>query len=555
MSWKPAQAPSRIPKWVPVKLRGCFKVLLMLPLLAMLVLLSVGLYYHYLSIQYDLDDVTKIPERSIVYDRSGKEYTAVHGERRRLISREEIPDTLVHALYAREDANFPRHHGVDVRGLARATLRNIKDGKFTQGASTLTMQLTRNTYELRAKSLHRKFLEIALTLRLERRYSKDEILTHYLNRIYFGAGCHGVEQAAQTYFGRPAAELNTAECAMIVGIIRGPHVFSPFRNLERAQDQQDDVYARMVAAGSLTEVSVEEARLQPLRLVPKEDRGSSVSYAHMSIRYQLYNILADHNIRDGGLKIYTTIDSVAQSRCEELLRESITPIEDGADAESENEVQAAVVSISPQTGAVLAICGGRDVGESTFNRVYRSKRDLGNAFRPFLHALALERNKVAIVDSSVQTGRQLGVDETMRLCRRIGFSGPFAKTEDLYRGSLAVSPMELAMAGAILKDGGKKHEPYFIEKITDLHGRTLYEHRINPSPSLSPHAGEDALGKYKEISSEYGYISSTSAARDGWGVRILNDSVTVVWLGYDKPKKMGEREDVIESIRRLMAKF
>ena len=182
--------------------------------------MAIAIFYFYLALKFDLSEVAKIPERSTVLDRHGETYGLIHGERRRVITRDELPDVMVQALRAREDLRFYDHSGVDIKGLARATLRNIKDWSFTQGASTLTMQLARNSYDdMSAKSLHRKFLEIALTLRIEGRYSKDEILANYLNRIYFGSGCHGVEEAAQTYFGRPVSELNTGESAMLIGII------------------------------------------------------------------------------------------------------------------------------------------------------------------------------------------------------------------------------------------------------------------------------------------------------------------------------------------------
>lgn len=545
-SWKPAQAPSRMPKWLPVRFHGVVKWGLKWAIVTVCLLLAVALFYFYLAMQYDLDDVAKMPERSMVYDRNGNEYTAVHGERRRLITRDELSDVMVHALYAREDAKFPHHYGIDIKGLARATLRNIKDRKFTQGASTLTMQLTRNTYELRAKSFHRKFLEMALTLRLEHRYTKDEILTHYLNRIYFGAGCHGVEEAAQTYFGRSAAELNTAESAMVVGIIRGPHVFSPFRNIERAKDQQDDVFSRMVAAGYLTDDEADAGRLQKVRLVPEGKRGGSMSYAKQSMRYQLDKILEDYNIRDGGLKIYSTLDASLQNKCEQELIKPITGLS------NQEGIQLAVVKLDPRHGGILSICGGRDFEASSFNRAYRSKRDLGYTFEPFLHALALERRKVALAGSVIQTGRQLGVDETIRLSKRIGFSGPFAKTEDLYRGSLSATPMELAIAGLILKEKGKKYNPHLIDKVTDAEGKVLYQYNLKPSQALGEDATEDVLKEYRQLSSPEGYVTASSAARDGWGIRISSDAVTSIWLGCDKPKKLGSKDEVVKSLRKVL---
>ncbi|MCH1510751.1 MAG: transglycosylase domain-containing protein, partial [Akkermansiaceae bacterium] len=160
-------------------------------------LLGVVSWYVWQASKFDLSLVEKMPARTVLIDRNGVEYGTIHGENRRLITNSEISDFLRKALFAREDSRFLEHEGVDLIGLARATVRNLKDRDFTQGASTLSMQLARNTYELREKkSLNRKFLEIALTYRIEANFTKDEILTHYLNRIYFGSGCNGIEEAA-----------------------------------------------------------------------------------------------------------------------------------------------------------------------------------------------------------------------------------------------------------------------------------------------------------------------------------------------------------------------
>lgn len=549
MSWKPAQEPSRIPQWVPPRLRGFIKWGVKWGIIGACLLFIFVLYYLYLAMQYDLDDVAKIPERSIIYDRDGWEFSTIHGERRRLVTRAEIPEIMVQALYAREDARFPEHHGVDVKGLIRATFRNIKDRSFTQGASTLTMQLTRNTYELRAKSLHRKFLEIALTLRLETRYSKDEILTHYLNRIYFGSGCHGIEEAAQTYFGRSAKELNTAESTMLVGIIRGPHVFSPFRNLKRAKDQQEEVLARMLASGFLTEIEVEQVEVDKLRLVPEGQRSSSSnSYVKEMLRIRLGVILENFKIKKGGLKVYTTLDIEAQKRCEDSLKAPISGLK------NQEEIQAAIVKLDRQTGGILALCGGRDYAKSSYNRAYNTRRDLGGAFQPFLHAFALERRKVAIAGSVIQTGRQLGVEETVRLCKRIGFSGPFVRTEDLYRGALAVTPMELAMASLALQDEGMKHEPYLISKITDTSGQVLYQHVMSETKVLHTDVAADTLKKYHKLTMAGGYGSTTASCRDAWGVQSSSADLTTLWIGSDKPRRLGEKADALTAVKDILLK-
>ena len=545
MSWKPANRPSRVPSWVPAPVRWALKWGMVAGAIAVLV----GMYYLHLAAQFDMSEVAKMPERSVILDRKGVEFAFIHGERRRSITRDEIPEVMVRALWAREDLHFPDHHGIDVKGLVRATLRNIKDMSFTQGASTLTMQLARNSYEMRAKSLHRKFLEMALTLRIEHHYSKDDIMTHYLNRIYFGAGCHGVEEAAQTYFDRPVSDLNTGECAMLVGIIRGPHVFSPFRNLEGAMDQRDEVLARMVVCDFLTDDQVRFAKNDPIRLVPEKERGRGSSYVRENIRNQLQVILEKHDIRDGGLRIHTTLDAVLQKRCDTQFSQPIIGLEKG----KVGNLQAAMVKMDMKTGGILVLCGGRSFQDSAFNRAYRAKRDLGPAYYPFLSAVALERGKVAIAGKPVQTGRQLGVKETIRLSKRLDFSGPFQSTEDLYRGAIAASPMELAVATSILANRGKKPGPHFILKITDVQGLTLYEHQPTTSQAILAAAARDA---YAEIKSNQGHkrlTTTTGSGRDAWGIKVDHSVVTTIWLGYDQPKKIGERKKVQQAVESLLS--
>ncbi|MBK1830996.1 penicillin-binding protein [Verrucomicrobiaceae bacterium R5-34] len=547
MTWKPANQASRLPSWIPERLHRPLRWTVKWGLVVGALLTALALYYFYLALQFNLADVGKMPERSEILDRNGEAIGAMHGERRRLITREEIPEMMVKALEAREDARFFDHSGVDVKGLIRATLRNIKDRSFTQGASTLTMQLARNSYNMRAKSLHRKFLEIALTLRIEGQYEKDEILTHYLNRIYFGSGCHGVEEAAQTYFDRAAADLNTGECALLVGIIRGPHIFSPFRNLEGAKAQRDEVLARMVVCGFLTEEEKLAALDDPIRLVAAADRNRNSSYARESIRIRLQKILDQHDIRSGGLKIFTTLDSKLQEQATRAMQARFTGIENA------EQLQGAVVVLDPSSGGILALCGGRDYGESPFNRAWLSKRDLGPAFYPFLTAMALERSKVVIPTSMVQTGRQLGVKETLRLSKRFGFEGPYQETEDLYRGAIAATPMELATAASAIVHQGERPEPHMIMAITDMEGNVLYENTIATTSAISKVVAEQASAGLKSSGSQL--VTSTASRRDGWAISFQPDLVSVVWLGFDDPKTIADRATLKKTLSSLLEKI
>ena len=465
-----------------------------------------------------------------------------------MVSREEIPDFMVEALSAREDARFFEHGGVDFRGLARATIRNVKDRDFTQGASTLTMQLARNTYEMRAKSLHRKAVEIALTLRIEARYSKDEILTSYLNRIYFGSGAYGIEQAARSYFGKSTSQLQPGECAMLAGIIRGPHIFSPLRNLPAAKAQRDQTLDRMVDAGYISRERADAVEKLEIRLSKDDSGGSRQTYALRQIQNELERILEKEDIISGGLQVDTTLDIGWQTRLEVELSRAVRALEeekswqhprhkDFAPGAPTDYLQFAAVTTETKTGAVLALVGGRDYAHSAFDRT-RSKRDLGSAFEPFVAAAAAERGKLVLPGKPIQTGRQIGPAEVERLAKRCGISGPFLPTEDLFRGAVAATPMEMSIGLATLGNKGKKPKPFFVTKIKDAEGETIYTAKPKSESALSAPAAEEAVGVLKNRSGTRCFTGATGSERDAWTLRLGPSGSTAIWIGFDTPQKI-----------------
>jgi membrane peptidoglycan carboxypeptidase len=525
-------------------------ILFQLSVLAAVIGLGVVFFYFILASRFDLDEVAKLPRATVYHDRSGKELEAPGESGRRVVERGEIPDFMVKALAAREDARFFEHGGVDVKGLARATVRNVKDGDFTQGASTLTMQLARNTYEMRAKSLHRKALEIALTLRIESRYSKDEILTNYLNRIYYGAGAYGVEQAARTYFGKTTSQLHPGECAMIVGIIRGPHLFSPLRNFDGAMEQRDQTLARMVAAGFITKERADDVKSLEIRLVKESQTGRRPSYALRQVRWELEKIMERENLTLGGIHVHTTLDIGWQTRLESELARAVANLEAekgwphpkiGAhEAGDEAEyVQFAAVTTETKSGAVLALIGGRDFADSRYDRS-RSKRDLGSAFEPFVAAAAAERGKLVFTGKPVQTGRQIGPLEVERLAKRCGISGPFLSTEDLFRGAVAATPMEMSVGLATLGNKGKKPKPHFISRIEDSEGNVVYRAKTLADRALGEQAAREAVAVLQSRSGTRCFTGATGSERDAWTLRLGPSGSTAIWIGFDEPKKIAD---------------
>jgi membrane peptidoglycan carboxypeptidase len=534
---------------LPPRLRRLLRALLVLAIIGAVALLVLLLVYGRLAGRFDLAEVASIPARTTIVDRDGTEIDAGRGMRSRLATRDQLPDFLVDALRAREDMRFFDHGGVDLRGLARATVRNIRDRSFTQGASTLTMQLARNTFDMRAKSLHRKMLEIALTVRIESRYDKDEILVHYLNRIYFGAGCHGIEEAAQTYFTKSTAALTPGESAMLVGIIRGPHMFSPFRNLDGAIEQRDQVLTRMVAAGFIDQSRADEIRSQPIQLVPEEQRQPERSYALQNVRTELDSIVSQGNIRDGGLRVGTTLSAGWQLRLETEIAKAVNAWElspgwphpthrNHQPGVPPAYLQVAAVTIETKTGAILALIGGRDYLDSRFDRSSGARRDLGSAVEPFVAAAAAERGRLVLPGQPVQTGRQIGPTEVARIFRRCGITGPFNESEDLFRGSAATTPIELATALATLGNKGRRPKPHLVTSIADRSGATLY--RVSPelSPAITASAAADALDLFESDTTTGVFHGFTGSCRDGWILRLGPTGSTAIWFGFDTPAKI-----------------
>ncbi len=544
-TWRPIHRPAFWQHWLPRWSHGPVKFLFKLSVFGGVILSGLAFFYFMLAMRFDMEEVAKLPAGTLFYDRKGEEITAPGGTGRRLVTRADIPEFLVNSLRAREDARFFEHSGIDVRGLARATVRNLKDRDFTQGASTVSMQLARNCFKMKQKSLHRKFLEIALTLRVEARYTKDEILTHYLNRIYFGAGADGIEQAARTYFGKTTRDLSEGECAMVVGIIRGPHIFSPFRNLEAAIEQRNQTLNRLIAMGLIDQAHRDRILAEPVKLVKEDERETQTSYALQAVRREMDHLLTAEDLQLGGLHVHTTIDAGWQHRLEDELTRAVEdleqekswphPIEANHVSGTEPEyLQYAAVTTDVKTGATLALIGGRNYSDSRFDRT-RSSRDLGSAFEPFVAAAAAERGQLVLPGKPMQTGRQIGPLEVQRIAKRCGISGPFLETEDLFRGSVSATPQEMSVGLATLGNQGKRAKPYLIRDIRDATGETLYTARPVLTAALTPAAALDATSVLQNSGGTRCFTGATGSERDAWTLRLGPSGATAIWLGFDKP--------------------
>ena len=523
MTWLEDDEPSlweQIPPWVGAAGRIFLRLSLIGVVFGILILVGYGIS----AARYPIEKVVTMPERTLLLNREGQELAAVHGARRRLITREDIPQHLVDALTTREDKDFYHHSGIHFRGVARATLRNIKDRQATQGASTLTMQLSRNTFELRQMSLHRKMLEMALSFRIENNYSKEEILTAYLNRIYFGAGAFGIEQASQTYFGKNTSQLTIAESALLVGIIRAPHDFSPRNDSEAAIRERNDVLKNMAQDSKITFTERDAQLAAPLHLLPAREIQTD---AIRCVRRHLNELLDQNDFASGGLTATSTIDQELQKFARDGIDELIAPFPD---------LQCALVAIEPTTGAIRAIITARDPKSSQFNRAFDTRRQLGPVFQPFLYAFSAERGRLPIPGQPIQTARQLTSKDIVRLTKRLGITGPFTTGDDLARGNLQATPLEVATALTALSNNGKKPNTYLIETLADSDDVTLFQQKPTHKLVLDEFAAQTPF----ELNQSNTWSATTAPSTDLWALHGGSQLTLALWVGFDNANKLSE---------------
>lgn len=371
---------------------------------------------------YDLAEVRKLESASIIYDRNGEELSRIFVLNRTPVSIQEVPKHLVNALVAQEDSRFFSHNGVDYIGLGRAVFENLKAGRTTQGASTITQQLARQTFGLMEKSYKRKLMEAFVAQRIEKKFSKTEILELYLNRIFFGKNFYGIQAGARGYFGKDTKELTLEEAATLAGLIKSPNNIQPLDNPQRAVKERNYVFDRMVAEGFLSRVDAERAKLRPMVTAP-QGSDPRLSHAFDEIRSQVVAIVGEERAAIGGFQIYTSIDKDLQRVAEEAVKKHLSEVEKrpgyahqtyeqfkgvlkdwraglsklAPDAETPprpipDYLQGAALVVDNRDGAVLALVGGRDFIDSQFNRVtLGAGRATGTAFIPMVYAAAFSK--------------------------------------------------------------------------------------------------------------------------------------------------------------------
>jgi len=535
-------------------------------------------------------------EASIIYDRHGREVAKVYDQYRIVIGLDEMPPLLPRAFIAAEDARFYEHEGVDVFSIIRALVHNLASGARRQGGSTITQQVTRALLLSPEKTYLRKFKEAVLAYRIDRFLSKNDILTIYLNEIYLGEGAYGVEAAARTYFGKSARQLSLAEVALLAGLPQAPSRYSPFKHYKLAKKRQAYVLNRMAEDGYITPTMARRAYAEPLVWAAKEAPRPENGYFLQEVEKQITARYGRRVLRQGGLRIYTTLDPVLQKAAAAAVAEGLEAWR-RRHPEADTEPQAALLAIDIADGGIRAMMGGNDFAVSQFNRAVMARRQPGSAFKPFVYAAALERGytpATVIVDEPIRLpgerrGRywsprnferrydgpvllrnglirsknvvtvkllqEIGVDRVVRLARKCGVRSPLDHDFSLALGSSGVSLLELTSAYATFGRGGEYLAPTLITRVTDRTGRLLERRRPHRRRALDARIAylvTDLLGKVitegtgKRARIEglvaAGKTGTTDDARDAWFIGYTPELACGVWMGFDKLKTLGRGE-------------
>jgi 1A family penicillin-binding protein len=507
-------------------------------------------------------------------------------EQRRDVLLDDISKHLRDAVVAVEDHRFRRHLGIDPMGFSRAAFENLKARGVAEGGSTITQQLARTLFLSNSRTFARKLQEALLAAMLERRLTKDQILELYLNRVYLGAGVNGVEKMSRYVFGKPAKQLTLAESALIAGLIRRPSGLSPWSNLRGARERSHVVLARMRAEGYITEKQEEAAKgaRMSVRPYPRSERGEA-GYAKAYLRHQFREIFGGDEPPDW--KVQTTFLATVQAEAERAVRNGLRRL-------GRSKLQAALVAIRPDTGAVVALVGGRDFVASEFDRATRSRRQPGSAFKPFLYAAALERGftpvtllkqpenipirgmgdwrprnastassrdelplREAFIESNnraaVGVQQFMGSRPVLTLASALGLKD-LPDVPSLSLGTGLVSPIHLTAAYAAFPNGGFAVGPHAIRKVTDAHGSSAWEADLERPRVMSQETAfqmvtllQDVVNRGTATAARSRGISfpaggktgTTNDYNDAWFVGFTSSLVVGVWVGYDAPESMG----------------
>ena len=555
-----------------------------------------------------LRDMGDMVQATTIFDASDRPAFTIFKEQRIEVSLDKVSKNLINAVISVEDQRFFDHSGIDAVRIGGAIVKNMQSGRRSEGGSTITQQLARLMFLSRGKTYRRKLKEIIVAAYLENLYSKQEILEMYLNKVYFGDGLHGVEAASRGYFGKPSSNLDVDEAALLAGLIQSPSSYAPTVNLDRAIARRNVVLQTMVSSGAIDAATAERAKDAPVKinnaLEIKETFGL---YFKEQVRRELVERFGWQRVYQGGLRVYTTIDTDLQKAAEAVLEEGLQDIERRsgfkhakrassagtapADSEPPAYLQGALMAMDPSNGHVSVLIGGRDFGDSHFNRATQAKRQSGSAFKPFVYAAALEAGyspaslitglndpiltvkgawlpeddhstgdemtmRAALRTSSnraaVQMLASVGIPKAVDYAEKLNVGKP-PSVPSLALGASDVTLASLTAAYGAFADGGIVRTPILVRRVEDSDGVVLYKEEEKSHRAVSEATAYlmasmladviNAGTAYRARQSGFvlpaaGKTGTTNDYNDAWFVGFTPHLVTGVWVGFDQPKSI-----------------
>jgi penicillin-binding protein 1A len=528
-----------------------------------------------------------------LYDADDQPAFTIFKEQRIEVPLSKVSQNLVNALVAIEDQRFFDHGGVDVIRVGGAAWRNLMDGWGTQGGSTLTQQLARQSFLTREKTLRRKLKEVVVAARLEREFDKDDILELYLNKVYFGDGLYGAEAASLGYFGKHASELTVADAALLAGLVKAPSAYAPTVSMEKAIARRNATLQAMRSAGMIDEAAYDAAVRHDVQLTDTlRGREAFGQYFKEEVRKQLVERFGWERVYEGGLKVYTTVDPDLQQAAEVEVAKAVAEIEErqlrlkrGVTTEP---LQAALVTLDPRTGEVRAMVGGRSFDKSRFNRVTQAHRQAGSAFKTFVYAAALERGytpasliqpmttpimtfegawvpedhgssgpmtmRAALKDSSNRAAvgmlQEIGIPTALRMSEKLGIES-VPGVPSMALGSGEVTLLTMTAGYAAFANGGIRPEPILIRRVETAEGEVLFHAPPRGERAVSEATAYLVTAMLSDVidggtgwqarrvgfrAPAAGKTGTTNEYRDAWFVGYTPTLATGVWVGYDMPR-------------------
>ncbi|OWZ84565.1 hypothetical protein CDO51_02050 [Natranaerobius trueperi] len=503
---------------------------------------------------------------SILLDREGEEFHYFYDDYRLYTPLEEMPEELIKGMIAIEDRRFREHNGIDIRGIGRAAIRNLRARDILEGGSTITQQVAKNYYLDHSRTIDRKIREMFLTLHLERTLSKKEIMEQYLNGIYFGHGVYGIETASRYYFNKNVNDLEIEEIALLIGLPRGPNLYSPLRNPDNAYDRRNAVLSEMASEEVITEEKAQIAQDAEIDIEKTQGPLREAPYFAEEVRKRLRQKLPQEyheQINQGGLRVYTSLDQNMQINAQTILDEELV-VTRGEGEDEIRQPQGAIVALDPNTGYISTLVGGRDYHETQLNRANPGvpRRHAGSVFKAYTYMAALSEREISAASvvtceqtefppepgrdepyipsdyggtyhnedltirrairescnvTAIKVHDMIGRTPSVKMAEELGIERSVSPWVAFPMGQIGVRPLEVTSSYAPFANGGISVEPSMIKRVEDSSGRVIYDEDPEKSVVLSEQEAYLMTDLLRDVLGQNGTASNIQVNFDAAG--------------------------------------